>query len=71
MVMEKTIEIKLHAITLKDENSGEEKTIHTVRDVDELADYLCETETTAIGKRIIEIEKALRCFVWVRNNWPQ
>jgi hypothetical protein len=46
------VKVKIHAITIKDENSGEERTIRTVRNLDDVAEYLYETERDAVRSAV-------------------
>ena len=40
----KEIKIKINSITIKDENTGEEVTVETVRNIKEVVDLIGETE---------------------------
>ena len=50
------IEIPVHAIKVKDKDSGEEKTIQTVRTVEMIINYLQETEREALGDALDRVE---------------
>ena len=54
MKKQKGYDIPDNAITIRDENTGEEITISTVRTVGEIAGYLKESEKTSITKKIVE-----------------
>jgi hypothetical protein len=56
MIKENEIKVCLKSITIKDENSGEEYTIKTIRNAKDIADYLEETEKDFIRD---EIEKEI------------
>jgi hypothetical protein len=51
------LKIKVHAITLKDENSGEELTVKTVRTVQYLAEWLDETEGEALSDEVARLRE--------------
>lgn len=54
------IEIPVHLITIKDEKTGEEKTIKTLKTAVEIANYIEETEREDIAMRVEEaVGKAL------------
>jgi len=46
------VEIEIHSITIKDENTGEVKTINTLRNVDDIAGYIEESEKDEISYRV-------------------
>lgn len=54
MKKQKGYDIPDNAITIRDENTGEEITISTVRTVREIADYLKKSEKISITKKIVE-----------------
>ena len=49
------VDIPVHAITIKDENSGEHKTITTLRTVAEIAGVVEETEKELIDDKVREM----------------
>ena len=54
--MKRKIEIPIQAIIVKDENSGEEKTVQTVRTVAQIIGYIQETETEALNEKVLTID---------------
>lgn len=46
------VEIEIHALTIKDENTGEFRTIKTLRSVDEIAGYIEESEKDEITSKL-------------------
>jgi vacuolar-type H+-ATPase subunit C/Vma6 len=54
------VKIKIRALTIKDENSGEEFTVTTLRSAEDIASYIEETEQDEIH-HIVEaaVDKAL------------
>lgn len=54
------IDVPIRAITIKDENSGEERTIKTLRSVDEIADELEEDEKDIVRYKVqVKVWEAL------------
>jgi|GEM_PF-3092273 len=49
------LKIKVNTITIKDENSGEEHTVKTVRKAKEIWEYLEETETEALNDQVADL----------------
>ena len=48
------VKVKLRAITIKDENTGEEYTVLTVRTAEDVARYLEESERDETGDKLRE-----------------
>ena len=48
------VDIPVHAITIKDENSGEQKTITTLRTATEIAEMVEEMEKEIIDDKVRE-----------------
>jgi len=48
------VKVKLRAITIKDENAGEEYTVKTLRTAQEIAEYVQESEKDAILDKLQE-----------------
>jgi hypothetical protein len=49
------LKIKVNAITIKDENTGEEYTIKTVWTARHIYEYLGETEGEALGDKVYDL----------------
>ena len=69
------IEITLKAITVKDENSGKEFTVRTLRSAKEIAEYIKETEkdemVSKLETAVIEAFKSHRLDVLERSETPR
>jgi len=49
------LKIKVNAITIKEDNTGEEYTIRTVRSARQIYEYLDETEGEALQDRLCDL----------------
>ena len=49
------LKIRVNAITIKEENTGEEYTIKTVRKARQICEYLAETEGEALQDRLYDL----------------
>ena len=49
------VRLPIHAITIKDEQSGEEISVKTLRTVKEIAGYIEETENDELTDRVGEV----------------
>ena len=49
------LKIKVHTITIKDEDSGEKYTVKTVRPAEEISGYIQETEKEALPDKVHDL----------------
>jgi len=49
------VEVPVHAITIKDENTGKSRTVKTLRSVDEIADYVLEEEKDILTDKLEKV----------------